>query len=261
MKITMYQVDAFTSHLFAGNPTAVCLTDEPLSEELMHKIAVENNLSETAFCYKAGSCYNIRWFTPEVEIDLCGHATLGTAYALFNDVEKGASKIVFKIKSGEEIPVTKDGQYLTLLFPVREGKPIAYRQDIAQALGGKPLEFYESRDIMVVYKTAKEVAELTPEVSAINSLGVFGIIATAPGEDNVDFVSRYFAPGCGVFEDPATGSSHCTLIPYWAKRLKKYTFLDKQLSKRIGTFRCELKDNQIYIKGEAVQLFKTSFEI
>ena len=260
MKVTMYQVDAFTNQLFTGNPTAVCVTDSPLSETMMHKLAVENNLSETAFCYKEGPYYKIRWFTPTVEVDLCGHATLGTAFALFNDVEKTAAKITFKINSGDTIEVTKDGKYLTLVFSVREGKPIAYREDIAQALGGKPLAFYEARDIMVVYDSAQEVAELKPAASDLNKLGVFGIIATAPGED-VDFVSRYFAPGCGVYEDPATGSSHCTLIPYWAKKLKKNTFVDKQLSKRTGFFHCELQGDKIYLKGEAVQLFKTTFQI
>lgn len=260
MKITMYQVDTFTNELFTGNPVAVCLTAEPLSVELMHKIAVENNLSETAFCYKEGDYYNIRWFTPEIEIDLCGHATLGTAYVIFQEYEQQASKLIFQTQQSGKVEVVREGKYLTLEFPVREGQPIAFRQDIAAALGGEPVEFYESRDIMVVYKTAQEIAELAPNVTKINNLGVFGIAVTAPGVD-VDFVSRYFAPGCGVFEDPATGSSHCTLVPYWAKRLEKNTFIDKQLSKRVGTFRCELKADKIYIKGEAVQLFKTAFEV
>ena len=259
MNITMYQVDAFTAVPFAGNPTAVCVTETALSKELMGKIAIENNLSETAFCYKDGAKYNIRWFTPTVEIDLCGHATLATAYALFHDREKSADRLVFTTKSGE-IVVSKDGKYLTMDFPVREGKPLPYHPAIAQALGGKPLAFYESRDILVVYSTAQEVADLHPAATALNKLGVFGLIATAPGDD-VDFVSRYFAPGCGVYEDPATGSTHCTLIPYWAKRLGKTTFVDRQLSPRGGTFHCELKGDTIYIKGEAVQLFKTTFEV
>ena len=206
MKINMYQVDAFTNELFKGNPVAVCLTNGALAEELMQKIAMENNLSETAFCHKVGERYHIRWFTPEVEIDLCGHATLGTAYVLFNEVEKESREITFISQSGE-IVVTREQERMTLAFPIREGKPIPHRADIVKALGGKPLAFYESRDIMVVYETEEEIANLRPDVSLVNSLDVFGIIVTAKGND-VDFVSRYFAPGCGVFEDPATGSSH-----------------------------------------------------
>ena len=260
MNITMYQVDTFTNELFTGNPVAVCLTEEPLSVDLMLKLARENNLSETAFCYKDKDCYQIRWFSPEVEIDLCGHATLGAAYALLQDAEKEARQLVFQTHACGKIVVTRDGPYLTLLFPLREGRPIPCRPDIAQALGGKPLAFYESRDIMVVYETAEEVAALTPDPDKINNLGVFGIIATAPGA-GVDFVSRYFCPGSGVFEDQATGSTHCTLIPYWMKRLHKTTFIDRQLSKRVGTFRCEVKKEQLYLKGEAVLLYKTSFAL
>lgn len=259
MKITMYQVDAFTDELFKGNPVAVCLSEGPLSESLMQNIAMENNLSETAFCYKKGEVYQIRWFTPEVEIDLCGHATLGTAFVLFNEVEQEARQLTFLSQSGE-IVVTKEGKYMTLTFPIRKGRLMPYREDIAKALGGKPIAFYESRDIMVVYETEEEIANLIPNVSEVNNLDVFGIIATAKG-NKIDFVSRYFAPGCGVFEDPATGSSHCTLIPYWAEVLGKMEFIDKQLSKRIGTFHCKLKENHIEISGEAVMLFKTSFEI
>ncbi|WP_242825773.1 PhzF family phenazine biosynthesis protein [Cellulosilyticum lentocellum] len=259
MKITMYQVDAFTNELFKGNPVAVCLTEKPLKEALMQKIAMENNLSETAFCYKEGECYQIRWFTPEVEIDLCGHATLGTAYVLFNEVEQGKKQITFKSQSGEII-VTRNKERFTLSFPVREGRAITPRTDIIKALGGNPIAFYESRDVMVVYETEEEIANLKPDVGLVNRLDVFGIIVTAKGNE-VDFVSRYFAPGCGVFEDPATGSSHCTLVPYWAKILGKNQFLDKQLSKRVGTFYCELKEDKVYISGEAIQLFKTSFEI
>ena len=301
MNITMYQVDTFTNELFTGNPVAVCLTKEPLSVDLMLKLARENNLSETAFCYKDKDCYQIRWFSPEVEIDLCGHATLGAAYALLQDAEKEARQLVFQTHACGKIVVTRDGPYLTLLFPLREGKPIPCRPDIARALGGKPLAFYESRDIMVVYETAEEVAALTPDPDKINNLGVFGIIATAPGDGQpqleghskdqqncqlqpastkaplqaqpqiqtraatpgagVDFVSRYFCPGSGVFEDQATGSTHCTLIPYWMKRLHKTTFIDRQLSKRVGTFRCEVKKEQLYLKGEAVLLYKTSFAL
>ena len=259
MKVNMYQVDAFTNELFKGNPAAICLSEKAISEVIMRKIAMENNLSETAFCHKVGEVYHIRWFTPEVEIDLCGHATLGTAYILFNEIEKEAKQLTFMSQSGE-ILVTRDNERMTLIFPVREGKPIPTRQDIVKALGGNPVAFYESRDIMVVYDTEEEVANLTPDVSLINDLDVCGIIVTAKGNE-VDFVSRYFAPGCGVFEDPATGSSHCTLIPYWAKALGKNQFVDYQLSKRMGTFYCELKEDKIYISGEAVQFFKTSFEI
>lgn len=259
MKITMYQVDAFTNELFKGNPVAVCLMEKSISEELMQKIAMENNLSETAFCYKDGESYQIRWFTPEIEIDLCGHATLGTAYVLFNEVEQGKEQIAFQSQSGEII-VARNNEYLTLTFPVREGRPIAPREDIMKALGGNPIAFYESRDIMVVYETEEEIMSLKPDVGLVNRLEVFGIIVTAKG-NKVDFVSRYFAPGCGVFEDPATGSSHCTLVPYWAKVLGKTQFVDQQLSKRGGTFYCELKEDKIYMSGKAVQFFKTSFEI
>ncbi len=260
MKIIMYQVDAFTNELFKGNPAAVCLTEEPLSVDLMHKLAVENNLSETAFVYPEGENYHVRWFTPEVEIDLCGHATLATAYALFSERDKDKTSLTFTIEQGEPITVTREGAYLTLTFPVRQGATIPPREDIAEVLGGKPLEFYASRDIMVVYGSQEEVAALQPEATKLFNLDAFGIIATAPGT-NVDFVSRYFAPGCGVYEDPATGSSHCTLVPYWAQRLKKTVMVDCQLSKRQGIFHCELKDDQIYIKGESVTLFKTEFEL
>lgn len=259
MNIIMYQVDAFTDTLFKGNPVAVCVTAGPIPVELMRNLAIENNLSETAFCYKEGEGrYHIRWFTPEVEIDLCGHATLGAAAALLGEKELGRDKLTFSIEKGEDVEVTKEGDYLVLEFPIREGKRISERSDIARALGGNPIEFYESRDVMVVYGSEKEIQELNPDVSMVNNLDAFGVIATAPG-DKVDFVSRYFAPGCGVFEDPATGSSHCTLVPYWAKRLGKTEMEDIQLSPRVGSFTCVMKDNKIYVKGQAIQLFKTEF--
>lgn len=258
MKIKMYHVDAFAEHYFGGNPTAVCILEEPLDERTMLLIAKENNLSETAFCYPYKEGYFIQWFTPRVEVDLCGHATLATAAVLFQEISK--EKLLFYTKQSGEIEVRRKGERLTLVFPIREGVRIEEDKDIKAALGGNPIAFYKSRDIMVVYETEEEIKALRPNKNLIEALDVMGIIVTSASK-TVDYVSRYFGPGYGVFEDPATGSAQCTLVPYWKSKLNKTCLRSKQLSEREADFYCELKKDYIEVSGKSIILFETSFNL
>lgn len=254
MRIPMYQVDAFTEEIFKGNPAAICLLEKWIDDKLMQSIAMENNLSETAFCIVKEEICELRWFTPEEEIDLCGHATLATAHVIFEYLNYHSNKIKFHTKSGILV-VEKDEDNLIMEFPARQGVKIQMTQELIDGLGKEPKEVYESRDLMVVYENKKDIVDLKPNMEKLKLIDTFGIIVTAKGE-RVDFVSRYFAPLCEVSEDPVTGSAHCTLIPYWSKILGKKKMIAQQLSRRGGILKCEHLGDKVKISGKATLFFK-----
>jgi len=256
MSIPYYQVDAFTGRLFAGNPAGVCLLADWLPDELLQSIAAENNLSETAFLVRRDVGFDLRWFTPESEVDLCGHATLATAHVLFRHLGLAGSEVRFQTLSGE-LAVYRLGDLLTLDLPSRPGVECDPPPELAAGLGAVPLAVTKARDYLAVFDSENVVRNLQPDMAALARLDCLGIIATAPGDD-CDFVSRFFAPGAGVPEDPVTGSAHCTLIPYWADRLEKQEMKAKQISKRGGELFCELKGDRVSIAGHAVT-YSTGF--
>lgn len=249
MKI--YQIDAFTKNVFSGNPAAVCPLEEWISDEIMQKIAAENNLAETAFYVKKGDEYEIRWFTPTVEVDLCGHATLASAFVLFNYENHNDNRITFFSPRSGNLIVTKDGELLSLNFPTDTLEPIILNTEILDSFDTKPqLAFKGKTDYMLVFNTQEEILNLKPNFDKISKLKVRGVIATAKG-DNSDFVSRFFGPQSGVNEDPVTGSAHTTLIPYWSKELHKTKLTAIQLSERKGFLDCELLGDRVRISGHA----------
>jgi len=251
MKIPFYQVDAFSSRVFGGNPAAVCLLQSWLEDEILQAIAAENNLSETAFLVPKGkSKYALRWFTPAVEVDLCGHATLASAFVILSFVEPAWPSVDFETISGQ-LPVTRSGELLSMDFPSRKPEPAAAPPLLSQALGETPLEVLSSRDLMAVFKDEETIKEMKPDFEKLKQLkDVFGIIVTARGSE-YDFVSRYFAPGIGVPEDPVTGSAHCTLVPYWSEKLGKEHLRAYQLSKRGGEIFCHYQGERVKISGQA----------
>lgn len=246
-----YVIDAFTDTLFKGNPAGVCLVDEFPEESLMKNIAYENNLSETAFVVKRKNHYDLRWFTPESEIDLCGHATLASAFVIANFVDKSSFVMHFHTMSGI-LTVTKNNDYYEMDFPTRMPTPIPITPLMNQAIGVAILEAHISRDIILLLKNEQQVKDLLPSFSLINQIpDCFGLVVTAKG-DSADFVSRYFVPHAGIPEDPVTGSSHSSLIPFWSKRLDKDKMTAKQLSKRGGTLLCEYCGDRVKISGKAI---------
>lgn len=256
MRLPVYQVDAFTSEVFRGNPAAVVPLTAWLPDQTMQAIAAENNLAETAFFVETGPArYHLRWFTPEVEVDLCGHATLAAAFVLYEQLGVTASAVTFDSRSGPLV-VTRDGPDLTLDFPARPPRPLPRDRQVAVALGGEPDQLWLARDCMAVFRTEAEVRALAPDMAKVKALGVFGFIATAPADPalspGADFVSRFFAPAAGVAEDPVTGSAHCTLAPYWADRLAKTTLEARQVSRRGGALRCVMDGERVRMSGRAV---------
>lgn len=254
MRLKIYQVDAFTSEPFRGNPAAIVPLDKWLPAETMLDIAGENNLAETAFFVKGDNGYDLRWFTPAVEVDLCGHATLASAHVLYEQLGYSENEIRFQTKSGELV-VSREGSRLVLDFPSRPPVDVERPAGLAAALGSEPVEVLMSRDLVCVYETEADVLALSPDFRAIAELGGHAVIATAAGE-SADFVSRFFAPSFGVDEDPVTGSAHCTLIPYWAGRLGKSKLFARQVSTRGGELHCELVGDRVKIGGEAVLYLK-----
>jgi len=234
----LYQVDAFADQLFAGNPAAVCPVSDWPATALMQRIAAENNLSETAFISGRDGEYQLRWFTPTVEVDLCGHATLAAAYVIFNYLEPTLSRVSFTSRSGL-LTVEREQGYLTMDFPVAEVAPCAVPGPLLDGLGLIPTEVYRGTDYMVVLEHERQVRDMRPDFRLLNELDCRGIIVTAPGSD-CDFVSRFFAPRAGIDEDPVTGSAHCALTPYWAGRLGRDKLCGRQLSARGGQVRCQL---------------------
>jgi len=259
MKIPFYQIDAFASRAFAGNPAGVCLLDEWLSDGILQSIAAENNLPETAFLVKHGTHYDLRWFSPEVEIDLCGHATLASGHVIFEYVGHDSNRIVFMSKSGE-LSVEKKDSLLFLDFPSRKPERYAPPEGVDKIFGHSPSQVLSSRDLLLVFDDESIIRDLTPDFNAIAQLDHFAVIATAPGK-NSDFVSRFFAPGAGIPEDPVTGSAHCTLIPYWSERLDKTELHAFQLSKRGGELFCIDRGDRVSIGGKAVIYMSGIIEI
>jgi PhzF family phenazine biosynthesis protein len=253
MRIPLYQVDAFvTDGPFTGNPAAVCPLEAWLPDNVMQAIATENNLSETAVFVPEGDGYRLRWFTPTVEVDLCGHATLASAHVVFDRLMPGCDSITFQTEKAGPLIVSRDGDRLALDFPSRPPTPYPASEALAAALGKRPTNILAARDYLAVYDSAEDIAALVPDFAAVAALDRFAVIVTAPGPDGIDFVSRFFAPARGVDEDPVTGSAHCTLIPYWADRLGRNRLEARQLSRRGGALSCALHGERVTIAGRAV---------
>lgn len=244
-----YVVDAFTDSVFHGNQAAVCVLEKWPDEELMMSITRENNFSETAFTVKESEKWHLRWFTPGGEIDLCGHATLGTAYVLFRFFETDAQKLIFRTLSGDLI-VTKKGELLEMEFPAYDLKPVAVTDEMTEALGVRPLEAYMARDLLCVLDNEQLVRDLNPDLEKIRQIDGLLLHVTARGREE-DCVSRSFAPKLAVAEDPVCGSGHCHIIPYWADALGKDELVAYQASKRGGTLYCRREGNRIFMAGKA----------
>lgn len=248
--LPIYQVDAFTTKLFGGNPAAVVPLETWLPDSVMQNIAMENNLAETAFIVREEAGFRIRWFTPAVEVDLCGHATLASAYVYFNELSHKGDSISFNSRSGE-LSVTRNGDDLTLDFPTDELNSIPLTNDITSCFTEKPIGAFKGKtDYMIVFSTEEEIAAMVPDLIKINSLDARGVIVTAKGNKS-DFVSRFFAPQAGINEDPVTGSAHTSLTPYWSQQLGKQTLKAIQLSARRGFLTCTNLGQRILISGEA----------
>jgi PhzF family phenazine biosynthesis protein len=261
MRIKLFQVDAFTNRVFCGNPAAVCVLDEWLDDLLMQQIAAENNLSETAFSVKHDNAYEIRWFTPNSEVDLCGHATLATAHVLFNHYGLAGEKIVFHTKERGTLGVIREGDFLTLDFPADPPEKIDEPQKLIDAIGKTPVESYRGRsDYLLIYHTQRDIEAITPDFVRLTEVDLRGIIVSAPGDDN-DFVSRFFAPKLEINEDPVTGSAHTTLTPFWSERLGKNAMTARQLSNRKGDLQCKLIGSRVHITGQAVTYLVGEIEI
>lgn len=264
MKLPIWQVDAFSGRRFGGNPAAIVPLDEWLPDATLLAIAAENNLSETAYFRRSresGVDYDLRWFTPTEEVPLCGHATLASAWVVFHRLEPERTRVVFGSKSGP-LPVERQGTRLSLNFPVNTLEPAPQSDTLVQALGRAPRELYAGWHWLALYDTAEDVRALRPDMAGIVKSGIHGVIATAKGDD-CDFVSRFFAPAAGVPEDPATGSAHTRLVPFWAERLGKTTFFARQVSARGGELWCELlrDTNRVQIAGEATLFLEGTIEI
>ena len=261
MRIPIFQVDAFATRLFAGNPAAVMPMESFPADAIMQSIAAENNLAETAFLVPDGSDYRLRWFTPNVEVPLCGHATLASAAVIMERLEPTRNQVVFHTASGPLTVNRGDAGYV-MDFPVRLSEPVAAPVGLAEALGAVPAEiFVNTFNYMAVLETAQVVRGLTPNLAAIARLDRSGVIVTASGDGSYDFVSRYFAPAKGIPEDPVTGSAHCMLAPYWAKRLGKTEFRAFQASRRGGEVVCRLTGNRVELEGSCVFYLEGEVEI
>ena len=264
MNLPLYQIDAFTSTVFSGNPAAICPLERWLPDATMQSIAAENNLAETAFFVPRWPAadgtidYDLRWFTPEEEVDLCGHATLASGYLVFTTLDPRRTEVTFHTKSGP-LTVRRAGDDLSMDFPARP--PVRCEvPDLAAALGATPAEVWKARDLMAVFPSEEDVRAIVPSFDRIRALGVFGVIVTAPGRE-ADFVSRFFAPLMGVPEDPVTGSAHCTLVPYWANRLGRSRLRARQVSERGGDLACEDRGDRVTIAGRAVQYLVGTIEV
>ena len=250
MKIPIFQIDTFTNKLFSGNPAAVCPLEEWLPDDQLLSIAAENNLSETAFFVKQKVGYSLRWFSPVTEVDLCGHATLAAGFVILNHITPLKEYVEFSTKSGR-LSVKRRGKLLTMRFPRRDPVLCKTQDNLINALGKRPRKLFVSpRDYMALYDSEDDIKSINPDMHALKDLDQLGVIVTATGK-NVDFVSRFFAPKAGIPEDPVTGSAHCTLVPYWAKQLRKTRLHAVQLSKRRGELFCELQDQNVILTGSA----------
>ncbi len=252
----IYQVDAFAEKIFTGNPAAVCPLERWPDDELLQNIAMENNLSETAFYVKSGDQYNIRWFTPTVEVDLCGHATLAAAWVLFNYEDHEGDQVTFFSALSGILKVRREGNRLTLNFPADKVVKVSANEKVAGCFNTKPAEVFRGKsDYLLVFDNENDIVTLKPEIAELSGIDARGIIVTAQGSE-VDFVSRFFAPQVGVDEDPVTGSAHTTLTPFWSGRLNKTEFTARQLSKRGGELLCRNLGDRVEIIGSAVLYMK-----
>lgn len=252
MRLPIFQVDAFTDTIFGGNPAAVCELTQWLPDNVMQKIAKENCVAETAFFLAVDDGYEIRWFTPEFEIDLCGHATLATAHVITRHLQPALSFVKFYSKSGK-LTVSADNDMLTLDFPSRKPEPCPAPQMIIDAIQAEPIEVLQSRDYVLVFDDEDKIKKIEPDLVLLNQidLGMGGIVVTAKG-NSVDFVSRFFTPQASIMEDPVTGSAHCSLIPYWSEKLQKESMVALQLSSRVGKLFCKNLGERVLISGKAV---------
>ncbi|HYD29886.1 MAG TPA: PhzF family phenazine biosynthesis protein [Azospirillaceae bacterium] len=251
MRLPLFQVDAFTNKVFAGNPAAVCPLESWLPGATLQAIAAANNLAETAFFVPAGDGFELRWFTPVSEVDLCGHATLATAFVLCSILEPARERVVFATRTAGPLAVIREGERYTLDFPARPPKPCLPPAGLFEALGGpEPRATLMARDLVVVYNSEEVVRNLKPDMTKLAALDVFAVCVTAKS-DTVDFVSRFFAPRQGIPEDPVTGSAHCTLVPYWAERLDRSVLEARQVSGRGGALSCRLSGDRVFITGSA----------
>ncbi len=250
MRLKIFQVDAFASRVFEGNPAAVVPLRQWLPDDVLQAIAMENNLSETAFFVSAGKGFRLRWFTPEAEVDLCGHATLAAAQVLFAHLGHVGPEIRFQSNSGE-LRVRHEGKQLCLDFPAVASRPCQAPEELIDGLHARPQQVLAGTDYLAVFETEQIIAELAPTFSRLAGLDRRGVIVTAPGQDS-DFVSRCFYPSLAVNEDPVTGSAHCQLAPYWAKRLGRKRLSARQLSSRGGQIDCEIQGRRVLLRGQAV---------
>ncbi len=259
MRIPFYQIDAFTSSLFSGNPAGVCPLQAWLPAYLMQKIAAENNLAETAFFIPKDENFEIRWFTPEVEVSLCGHATLSAAHVLYKHLDYPNKPIEFQSKSGI-LTVFREGDKITLDFPADFCDPIIPDPAMIEAIGKEPVVSYKGKtDFLLIYSSEEEIRQLKPDFSKLYKVDARGIIVSARG-DTADFVSRFFAPKVGINEDPVTGSAHTTLTPYWSRELVKNEMKAMQLSKRGGELWLKMKGNRVEISGNSVTYLEGEIE-
>jgi PhzF family phenazine biosynthesis protein len=259
VKIRQYQVDAFTSRVFEGNPAAVCPLDSWLGDDVLQAIAQENNLSETAFFVPAEKGFRLRWFTPVTEVDLCGHATLASAHVIFNILGYPDCSVSFDTRSGE-LKVDRNGELLEMNFPAVPPKPCDTPSRLIDGLGQRPREVLGADDYIAVFDSESIIRSISPDFVNLHELDLRGVIITAPGMD-VDFVSRFFAPKYGIPEDPVTGSAHCELAPYWSSRLGKLSLDAKQVSRRGGSIRCHVKGDRVIISGRAVTFMEAEIDI
>ena len=251
MKLKIYQIDAFTDKLFSGNPAAVCPLDKWLKDDLLQKIAMENNQAETAFYTRKGNDYEIRWFTPTLEVELCGHATLAAAYVLFHYENHTENTIVFHSRYSGQLMVRRENDFLTLNFPTDTIEIVKISKELKDCFNHGPKEAYKGKtDYMLIFESEEQIKNIRPDFLVISKLDARGIIITAKG-NTVDFVSRFFGPQSGIDEDPVTGSAHTTLIPYWSGKTGKKELSALQLSKRSGYLKCKHLDNRVEISGQA----------
>jgi PhzF family phenazine biosynthesis protein len=259
VKLRLWQVDAFTNRPLAGNPAAVVPLDAWLPEALMQDIARENNLSETAFLVRESEGWRIRWFTPAIEVNLCGHATLASAHVYFHHLEPAATSVTFASRSGPLI-VTRDGARFALDFPAYDSRPIDTPPEVVAALGVTPLETWLGVKLMALLPDEAAVRAVRPDFARVAALDAFGVIVTAPG-DTSDIASRYFVPQAGVDEDPVTGAAHCQLVPWWAKRLGRTRLHARQVSARGGELWCEARQDRVTLAGETVEYLSGSIHV
>ena len=259
MRISYFQVDAFTAQTFGGNPAGVCVLGQWFSDDILQRVAAENNLSETAFFTHEADHYHLRWFTPTMEVDLCGHATLASAFVLFFELGYGGDQVRFESRSGT-LAASRRGDLIELDFPSRPPVPCVAPKELVRALRREPREVLVSRDYVAVFDSQEEVSSLVPDMEALMQLDRVGVIVTARGSD-ADFVSRFFAPRAGIPEDPVTGSAHCSLIPFWAERLGRTELFARQISRRGGELFCRLAGERVAIGGRAIVYNRGVIEI